>query len=176
MTVYDKYRNLYILDNILDSKIIMVKIDINKYLILYEFAMNALSKHDIEYIFDPDFHDHKKDLSLIYSDKYYKNINIVFDKNINKIIKIQKKMIDICGKDIKINYDKLCKIYNIYNNIKLYNLDYNILMDKEDFYSKLYHIIHLLINFDLITDVKLLILKIYLIIMRQPCLLQRQHR
>jgi len=157
MNIYDKYRNLYILDSY--NTIIMTKIDINTYLILYKLddEICELSNHDIEYIYDPDFHERKTELSTIYTDKYYNNVSILFNRYLNKMIKIHTKITKICNG--KINYDKLCEIYNIYNAIKLYEINDNVLIEKDKFYSNLYHKIHVLLNFDLIMDVKLLIMK-----------------
>lgn len=174
MNIYDSYRNLYILDKYNSyknyEKIIMAKID-NKYLILYKLdelsdlsgtEVQPLTNTDIEYIYDPDFHGRKTDLSIIYTDKCYKEDTIDFYRDLNKLMKIQNKIIDICG-NIKINYDKLCEIYNLINILKIYDINDNVLIRKDIFYSTLYHKIYLLLTFDLIMDVKLLIINYFII-------------
>jgi hypothetical protein len=171
MNIYDSYRNLYILDcyenvyqNDINDKIIMTKIN-DEYIILYKLEnleLQPLSKCDIEYIYDPDFYGRKTDLSLTLTDKCYKMDTIKFYRDLNKLMKIQNKIFNICG-DIKINYDKLCEIYNLNNIIKIYDINDNVLIRKDIFYSTLYHKIYLLLNFDLIMDVKLLIIFYFII-------------
>lgn len=167
MNIYDSYRNLYILDKYNSykdyEKIIMTIIN-DEYIILYkldEMELQPLSKCDIECIYDPDFHGRKTDLSITYTDKCYKKAGIYFYRDLNKLMKIQNKIINICG-NIKINYDKLCKIYNLNNILKIYDINDNVLIRKDIFYSTIYHKIYLLLNFDLIMDVKLLIINYFI--------------
>ena len=85
--------------------------------------------------------------------------NIIYDNDLNKLIKIRNDIIKICGENTKINYVKLCKIYDInYENLNMYNIDYELLlMNKEKYLSQLYHKIFIITNIDMIIDIKKLI-------------------
>ncbi len=174
MNIYDHYRILDVLDN----KVIMTKINTNTYLILYTFdvlyplynydivytldtletfALCKLSKRYVEYLYDPDFWRKEYDLIMTYTDKYYNQVSIIFNKDVNKMVNNINKITQICGHDIKIDYDILCEIYNININ---YNFDFKLLINKDVFYSSLYHKIFQCLTFDLVMDVKLLIIKL----------------
>ena len=142
--LYDKYRKLYIISNTWTTDIISIKVHKNKYLALYVI-------------------DYGRNENKIYSlDEY--NIscldnNIIYDNDLNKLIKIRNDIVKICGENIKINYVKLCKIYDInYENLNMYNIDYELLlMNKEKYLSQLYHKIFIITNIDMIIDIKKLI-------------------
>jgi len=142
--LYDKYRKLYIISNTWTTDIIGIKVHKNKYLALYVI-------------------DYGRNENKIYSlDEY--NIscldnNIIYDNDLNKLIKIRNDIIKICGENTKINYVKLCKIYDInYENLNMYNIDYELLlMNKEKYLSQLYHKIFIITNIDMIIDIKKLI-------------------
>jgi len=142
--LYDKYRKLYIISNTWTTDIISIKVHKNKYLALYVI-------------------DYGRNENKIYSlDEY--NIscldnNIIYDNDLNKLIKIRNDIIKICGENTKINYVKLCKIYDInYENLSIYDIDYELLlMNKEKYLSQLYHKIFIITNIDMIIDIKKLI-------------------
>ena len=148
--LYDKYRKLYIISNTWTTDIIGVKVHENEYLALY---MVDYERNENK-IYSLDEYDSFKYTSFRSSD------DIIYDNDLNKLIKIRNDIIKICGENTKINYIKLCKIYDInYENLNRYNINYELsLMNKEKYLSQIYHKVFIITNIDTIIDIKKLIL------------------
>ncbi len=102
----------------------------------YNFYGNVIDKHDEEYDENNKYDDNKIDnkFKCLCGMKF----NKIQDSNLNKH---NNMIIETIGKHyIKIKYDLICKLYEIYNNtIKEYKLKYN---DKSITYYNISHSVH----------------------------------
>lgn len=145
MELYDNYRKLYRISGMC-NEIIVKEIDNGRYLILYVKDYTRNEKKI--YPFDNEF--------------YYlikgKN-NIMYDEDLNKLIKIRNDIIKICGDDVRIDYQKLCKIYHL--SIE-YKLDFDLLfLSKDDYLLQLHKKMIIFYSVDLLFDIKIIITSFY---------------
>lgn len=142
MKLYDKSRQLYYITSGFCTEIILKKINKNRFLALYviDYSRNENKIYSLDGYNHDDLH-----------------ANMICNRDLDKLIKIRNDIIKICGKNVQINYQKLCKIYNLnYHKLHItYGLDFDILLvDKQTCLKRLFYKLVLFYDTDLLIEIK----------------------